>query len=121
MNTVAAAAPTLPANERWPVIAALASHGEDAADRYLPKMVWYALGPLVASDLPRALDVLLRPELVVRQRERPDVAHAALDVRALVAGRQVVQIEDAAQVVAELDEHPFSEPGRLNRWAMVSA
>jgi putative membrane-bound dehydrogenase-like protein len=54
---VAAATPMLPANERWPVIAALAQHGEDAADRYLPKMVWYALGPLVASDLPRALDL----------------------------------------------------------------
>jgi hypothetical protein len=27
------------------------------ADRYFRKMVWYALGPLVASDLPRALDL----------------------------------------------------------------
>jgi putative membrane-bound dehydrogenase-like protein len=54
---VASAAPMLPAAERWPVIAALAAHGEDAADRYLPRMTWYALGPILAGDLPRALEL----------------------------------------------------------------
>ena len=54
---VASAVPALPPAARWPVAAALAAHGEDAADRYLPKMDWFALGPLVAADLPRALDL----------------------------------------------------------------
>ena len=63
----------------------------------------------------RALDVFFRAELVVGQRQRADVAHPDLDVRALVARRQVVQLEDAEQVVADLDEHPFAEPRRLNR------
>ena len=61
----------------------------------------------------RALDVFFRAELVVGERQRPDVAHPHLDVRALVAGREVVQLEDAEQVVADLDEHPFSESCRL--------
>ncbi|MCX6954382.1 MAG: DUF1080 domain-containing protein [Verrucomicrobia bacterium] len=52
---VASATPALPSADRWPVVAALAAHGEDAADRYLPKMVWFAAAPAVAGDVPRAL------------------------------------------------------------------
>jgi hypothetical protein len=33
---------------------------------------------------------------------------------ALVAGREVVQLEYAQQVVADLDEVPLPKPGRLN-------
>jgi putative membrane-bound dehydrogenase-like protein len=54
---LASAAPALPLNDRWPIVAALAMHGEDAGDRFLPKMVWFATAPLVAADLPRALDL----------------------------------------------------------------
>jgi hypothetical protein len=42
-----------------------------------------------------AFDVLFRAELVVGQGQRPDVAHPTLDVGALVAGREMVEIEDA--------------------------
>ena len=45
----------------------------------------------------RALHVVFRPELVVDEPVGPDVAQLALDVPALVAGRDVVQLEDAAQ------------------------
>ena len=55
--SIASAVPALPLADRWPVVAALATHGEDAADRYLPKMVWFAAAPAVAADLPRALDL----------------------------------------------------------------
>lgn len=54
---VASAVPALPLADRWPVVAALAAHGEDASDRYLPKMTWFAAAPAVANDLPRALDL----------------------------------------------------------------
>lgn len=60
---VASAVPALPAAQRWNVAAALAAHGEDAADRYLPKMVWYALASSAASDVPRALDLAARTPL----------------------------------------------------------
>jgi putative membrane-bound dehydrogenase-like protein len=52
---VASAVPALPLAQRWPIIAALAAHAEDRDDRYLPKMIWFALAPAVAADLPRAL------------------------------------------------------------------
>lgn len=54
---VASAVPVLAPVDRWSVAAALAAHGEDATDRYLPKMVWFALAPQVAADIPRALDL----------------------------------------------------------------
>ncbi|MES2694885.1 MAG: PVC-type heme-binding CxxCH protein [Verrucomicrobiota bacterium] len=60
---VASAVPALPLADRWPVAAALAQHAEDATDRYLPKMVWFALAPAVAADLPRALDLAARTPL----------------------------------------------------------
>ncbi len=62
---VASAVPTLPLAQRWPIAAALAQHAEDAADRFLPKMVWYALAPAVPADLPRALDLASRTPLPV--------------------------------------------------------
>jgi hypothetical protein len=62
----------------------------------------------------RALDVLFRPQLLVGEGHRPDVAHADLDVCAFVAGREVMQLEDAVQVVSALDEHAFTESRRLN-------
>ena len=63
----------------------------------------------------RPLDIFLRPELVVRQRASPDVAHPCLNVSALIAGRQMMQIEDAEEIVALLDEHTLPQTCRLNR------
>ena len=60
---VASAVPALPLPQRWPVGAALAARAEDAADRFLPKMVWFALAPAVAADVPRALDLAARTPL----------------------------------------------------------
>ncbi len=60
---VASAVPALPPAQRWPVAAALAQHGEDRDDRYLPKMIWFALAPAVAADVPRALDLAARTPL----------------------------------------------------------
>src|SRR5580765_2250576 len=63
----------------------------------------------------RAFDVLFGAELVVGQGERPDVPHAALDVRALFARRQMMHVEESEQVVANLDEHAFPKPRCLYR------
>ena len=62
----------------------------------------------------RPLDVLFRAELLVGEHQRPDVAHPDLNVRALVAGRQVVELEDAEEVLPDLDEHAFPKSRRLN-------
>ena len=43
------------AEAKWTIIEALAQHGEDAEDHNLPKMVWFALEPMVESNPVRAL------------------------------------------------------------------
>src|SRR5206468_9910508 len=63
----------------------------------------------------RPLDVLFRSEFVVGQSRRADVPHPGLNVRALIAGREMVEVENAKQVRAELDEHPLPKPCRLYR------
>lgn len=52
---LASALPVLPPETCWKVGTALASHGEDAADRFLPKMIWYGLARVIADDFARGL------------------------------------------------------------------
>ena len=47
----------LPLEARWPISAALVTHGEDAGDHNLPLMNWYAIEPLVTSDPARAMEL----------------------------------------------------------------
>ena len=60
---LASAMPALPVPTRWAVGTALAAHGEDAGDRFLPKMIWFGLAPLVTTDYARALDLAERTPL----------------------------------------------------------
>ncbi|MGB4740723.1 MAG: PVC-type heme-binding CxxCH protein [Fuerstiella sp.] len=52
---LAAAVQRLASNQQWAVLEQLALHGEDVADHNLPKMIWFALEPLVAGNAERAL------------------------------------------------------------------
>jgi len=52
---LASALPMLPAEGCWQVGTALAMHREDAADRFLPKMIWFGLGRVVEQDFARGL------------------------------------------------------------------
>ncbi|MCF3649388.1 PVC-type heme-binding CxxCH protein [Synoicihabitans lomoniglobus] len=54
---IASALPTLSADDSWAIGRQLASHATDAADRFLPRMLWFGLAPQVESDLPRAIDL----------------------------------------------------------------
>ena len=47
----------LPLEARWPISAALVTHGDDAEDHNLPLMNWYAIEPLVTSDPARAMEL----------------------------------------------------------------
>ncbi|MCB1123609.1 MAG: hypothetical protein KJT03_18800, partial [Verrucomicrobiae bacterium] len=44
----------------WKLVENLAMHKEDRDDRYLPKMVWYALGSLMESDPDRVFKIVDR-------------------------------------------------------------
>jgi putative membrane-bound dehydrogenase-like protein len=59
-------------DDRWPIAEALARRAEDAGDKNLPLMLWYAVEPLVADDLPRfvALAGVTRIPLVARHVAR---------------------------------------------------
>jgi putative membrane-bound dehydrogenase-like protein len=52
---VSSALGRMPPDARWPVLAALLAHSEDADDHNLPLMYWYAAEPLAEVDAPRAL------------------------------------------------------------------
>lgn len=93
--SVASAIPALPLADRWSVVAALAQHGEDAADRYLPKMTWFAAAPAVGGDIPRALELAAKTALPsLADSIRWSVARTAAGREQLVA--QLVTLPEAA-------------------------
>jgi putative heme-binding domain-containing protein len=55
--SLASALPALPEEDRWRIGSALAAHGEDAADRFVPGMIWYGLATVVESDVARAMQL----------------------------------------------------------------
>ena len=60
---LAAALQRLEQDERWQIAAPLMAHGEDADDHNIPKMIWFAIEPLVAEDPARALELAKRSEI----------------------------------------------------------
>ena len=52
---VASGLQRVPAKQRWGAVEALLARDEDASDRNLPVMVWYAAEPSVELEMPRAL------------------------------------------------------------------
>jgi hypothetical protein len=61
-----------------------------------------------------AFEVLLRPELLVRQGGGADVPHPRLDEAPLVARGEVLDVEDPEQIVADLDEIALAQTGCLD-------
>jgi putative heme-binding domain-containing protein len=60
---LASAAQRVAPAQRWDMVAALHTHREDVADHNLPLMDWYALEPLAAVDLHRALAIAVDSKL----------------------------------------------------------
>jgi putative membrane-bound dehydrogenase-like protein len=52
---LASALPKLDTKTVWEVASALAMHGEDKDDRFLPKMIWFGLARVIADDWTRGL------------------------------------------------------------------
>jgi putative membrane-bound dehydrogenase-like protein len=65
---LASALQSLPAEQRWPIAEALATHAEDANDANLPLMIWYGIEPLVHADLDRFIRLAATAKIpLVRQ------------------------------------------------------
>jgi hypothetical protein len=60
---LASAMQRTPVEKRWDVLAALLTHADNATDQNLPLMIWYAAEPVVALDMPRALNAALESKL----------------------------------------------------------
>jgi putative membrane-bound dehydrogenase-like protein len=60
---LASALPVLPTAPLWDVANALAAHGEDAKDRFLPKMIWFGLAHATSQDYARALALSAKTSL----------------------------------------------------------
>ncbi len=54
-----------PAEQAWPLAGALASHGEDTDDPYLPRMIWYGIAPHVPGAVDRAFALAERTKIPV--------------------------------------------------------
>jgi putative membrane-bound dehydrogenase-like protein len=52
---LAAALQRLEFEQRWPILEALSKHGEDVEDNNIPRMLWFALEPMVPGNPEQAL------------------------------------------------------------------
>ncbi len=77
---LASALQRLPLVSRWDLAAALLSHGEDAGDHNLPKMIWFGIEPLVSLDAKRALELARKSQLPLVSKF---LARRAVDADAL--------------------------------------
>ena len=54
---LASAAQRIDPSSAWEILEELSLHGEDADDHNLPKMIWFALEPLVMTDVDRSISI----------------------------------------------------------------
>jgi putative heme-binding domain-containing protein len=92
---VTAALQRMPAAERWDILTGLVSHAADATDHNLPKMLWFALEPLVPTDPARALAL---------------AAGGRIPVLARWTARRAVAADQLASIVAALRAAPANGP-----------
>src|SRR5690606_17465465 len=79
---LASALPRVPADAAWQITEGLLTHGEDATDHNLPRMIWFGLEPLVGKDPGRGLALVAgsRIPLIAEYTARRSVDADALPV-----------------------------------------
>lgn len=60
---LASALQRLSHDQRWPILAQLARHTEDNDDNNIPRMLWYAMEPMVPENPDQALDLAVSGQL----------------------------------------------------------
>ena len=100
---LAAIAQRLPYADRWPILLPLSQRTEDAEDRNLPRMVWYALEPMVPDNAEQALSLAVQskfpklPEFVARRMIGGDIATNRKGSQAQSRGEQLRTIRRVAK------------------------
>ncbi|MDG1891787.1 MAG: hypothetical protein P8L18_10790 [Verrucomicrobiota bacterium] len=64
---LASALQRLPYAKRWPILAQLSQHADDSDDPNIPRMLWYALEPMVAASPEKALNLAVNSKLAKLQ------------------------------------------------------
>lgn len=60
---LAAALQRIEHEDRWPILANLAQHSEDSEDNNIPRMLWFALEPMVPLHPEKSLDLVVNGKL----------------------------------------------------------
>jgi hypothetical protein len=100
---LAAAAQRLPFADRWPILAGLASHGEDIDDNNLPRMIWFGLEPMVPDHPTESLKLALGGKLPKLQEfvaRRMASGNAAVNVNRPKQAKQPAEWQWTIQKVA---------------------
>ena len=87
--------------ERWDIAMALAGHAEDKADHNLPKMVWYALEPMVLNDPARSLSLAAGAAIPMLTNYTARRATAGNQLDAVVQAIATARDTDARQALLE--------------------
>ena len=64
---LASALQRLPHEQRWPILANLSQHTEDTEDNNIPRMLWFALEPMVPESPDKALQLAVNGKLAKLQ------------------------------------------------------
>ena len=65
---LASALQRLPHEQRWPILAALSQHAEDTEDNNIPRMLWFALEPMVPANPEKSLQLVMNSKLTKLQQ-----------------------------------------------------
>ena len=103
---LASALQRLSYDQRWPILANLAQHSEDNADNNIPRMLWYAMEPMVPEYPDQALDVAVNgkmpklQQLTARRMVSGDLPAKPQRGRKVYPGRGSARWQKAIQEIA---------------------
>ena len=93
---LAAALQRISSTHIWPIAANLLQHAGDAEDHNLPKMIWYGIEPLIASDPEKFMDLALQSKIPMTTQfmARRTVDEDQLELLASTIGKAGANVGD---------------------------
>ena len=91
---LAAALQRLPHEQRWPIVDQLVTHAKDIDDHNIPKMIWFAIEPMVAENPQEALQLATRSQIPIITR---------------YIARRLGHADEFEAVIATVETHPASQ------------
>jgi len=121
---LASALQRLPHEQRWPIAKALVAHAIDADDQNLPLLYWYAIEPLVTSDVDHFLKLgtganipLLRNHSARRAVEFENAKHLPAITAILPGSDSATRGDLLTGILLALDDLGIQSPDIPTNWA----